>query len=565
MRKILYVLFAVSLGFAACQNKESVVSEVSDAGLYAQIEQDEETRTVLGESNNILWSENDQILAFMKTSDGHQYQIKPSFVGKTYAEFSKISGPDGDDLSAGIEWDHIIAYYPYEEGIDCVRSDESYDLEVVLPSEQTYVANSFSNGLWPMVAVSEDNDLTFKNVCGGIKLQLKGTQRVTSIILRGKDGERLSGPATVTAYVNEEKPLITMTGYNDDVESVTLNCGDEGVQLNDSTATEFIIALPPVNFIYGFLVTVFDTYGNEYVIESNNENIVKRSSLLVMPPVKIDDSAEQENVRFSIEILPDVPTKGNSYAEYVDVVYYEVWDSDWSRKLYPNDESGLARETVVDGRATVDLSLASSMTYNIIFWAQNEECGAYDVTDLRRVEVDYSAMPASEDYEKSDAFYAVKCFTVDGYIEEAVRLKRPLAQLYVGEGNSDYASPLLKDVSITISNLPTVFNTIDGCGEMDTETQVTFVADRNALVADSLNGKTYAMNYVFASESESVDFEICFEIDGREAPLSFPYDDLPLKTKCRTTVLFYWTEWEILCAPTIDSIDDVLVDVVVTK
>ena len=329
MKKSLSVLLAAFLSLAACQNIEQLVPEVADDVLSAHIEQDEVTKTVLGESNNILWSEDDQIVAFMKTSYGHKYQIQSSFVGKTYANFSKISSVSGDDLSAGMEWDHNVAYYPYAEGIECVMSDVNYTLDVVIPAEQTYAENSFGNGYFPMVAVSEDNDITFKNVCGGMKLQLKGTQKVTSITVQGKNNEVLSGTATVTAYTDgETKPSITMTGTDAASKSVTLDCG-AGVQLSESTVTEFIIALPPVDFTEGFAVTVTDSHGNNQIVETDEENSVLRSSLLIMPPVKLGDSGEQSNVKFSLLIAPDTGTKAGSYSEHVDIVYYEVWDSDW--------------------------------------------------------------------------------------------------------------------------------------------------------------------------------------------------------------------------------------------
>ena len=59
MKKSLSVLLAAFLSLAACQNIEQLVPEVADDVLSARIEQGEVTKTVLGESNNILWSEND--------------------------------------------------------------------------------------------------------------------------------------------------------------------------------------------------------------------------------------------------------------------------------------------------------------------------------------------------------------------------------------------------------------------------------------------------------------------------------------------------------------------------
>lgn len=322
MKKSVFAFLAASLCLAACQI-EIVDPNVSDDVLSAQIEQKEVTKTVLGESNNVLWSENDQIVAFMKSSYGHKYQIKPSFAGKTYADFSRVSSASGDDLSAGMEWDHNVAYYPYSESIECVKSGDNYALEVVLPAEQTYEENSFGNGTWPMVAVSEDNNITFKNVCGGIKLQLKGTHKVKSITIQGKNNEKLAGAATVIAYTDETKPAIVMDEGAS--TTVTLNCG-EGVWLNESEPTEFIISLPPVVFTKGFFVNVVFGNDKQQSIQTDKENEVLRSSLLVMPEVTIEEPSVPEGT--AIDLSEDgtancyivsnagsyqfTPTKGNS-------------------------------------------------------------------------------------------------------------------------------------------------------------------------------------------------------------------------------------------------------------
>ena len=287
MKKNILSALAICAALLGCQKNE--ISEPSFLGvdLHATIEDGASTKTVMDENNNIRWSEGDQIIAFMKSSYGYKYQVKSSFIGETYADFSKVSSSNGDDLSAGMYWDHIVAYYPSAESIKCAKSGNNYALNVILPSEQTYAAESFGNGFFPMVAVSENNSITFKNVLGCIKLQLRGTQKVKSIKLEGKNNEKLSGAAVVTAYTDgETKPAITMVSGAS--ASVTLNCGS-GIQLNESTATEFIIALPPVLFSKGFTMTVVDDAGNEQTIETDKENSVLRSSLLVMPEVTLDN------------------------------------------------------------------------------------------------------------------------------------------------------------------------------------------------------------------------------------------------------------------------------------
>ena len=290
MKKQLLGLMTILTVIGACQKNE-VASISESATIHATIENEDATKTVMDENNNILWSEKDQIIAFMKSSFGHKYQVKPSFVGKSYAEFSLVSSGDSNDLFAGNEWNHNVVYYPYSENIECLKSGANYALEVNLPAEQTYVPDSFANGSMVMVAVSESNNITFKNVLGGIKLQLKGTQKVASIKIEGKNNEKLSGSAIVTAYTDENKPAITMASGAS--KSVTLNCGS-GVQLNESKATEFIISLPPVLFSKGFTVTVTDDDGKIYTVETDKANTVLRSSLLTMPAFKLGNSPADE-------------------------------------------------------------------------------------------------------------------------------------------------------------------------------------------------------------------------------------------------------------------------------
>ena len=347
MKKI-SILLLVALTLAACQKNETPAL-VPDT-ITAQIEQETApTKTYMDANNNIRWSEGDQIVGFMKSSLGLKYQILPSSVGKTSAFFEKVSGGN-DYIGAGTEWDHNIVYYPYSEAAEAAKSVDNYVLNVVLPSEQDYAAGSFGKGTMAMVAVSEDSDIIFRNVLGGMKLQLKGTQKVKSITLQGKNNEKLSGAATVTAYTDETKPAITMASGAS--TSVTLNCGN-GVQLNESTATEFIISLPPVLFSNGFTVTVTDTESNTYTVETDKANTVLRSSLLVMPAFKLGEAPDQSEpdnavdmIFFDFDNLTVVP--GLSYTLTVDFEPYNATD----KTLVWNSSNPAVASVVADGTVT---------------------------------------------------------------------------------------------------------------------------------------------------------------------------------------------------------------------
>lgn len=337
MKKLIWSALAVLAAVSSCQVDELHNGEMvsGDEEFYAIVSNDGTTKTVMDENNNIRWSEDDQLVIFRKTSLGLKYQIQDSYVGKTYGYFSKVvSGSESDDVGAGMELDHNVAYYPYSGGVSAVKQDAGYKLDVVLPSEQTYSSESFGNGAFPMAAVSEDNDLTFRNVCGGIKLQFKGTGRIASVKIEGRNGEKLSGAATVTVYTDETVPTIAMS--DNASTSVTLNCGD-GVWLNAENATEFIIALPPTTFAEGFNITVTDIYGERKFIETSRTNEVLRSSLLTMPELEVNMMSSvslSENGTANCYIVSEAgpykftPTKGNSSESVGTIASAEVlWET----------------------------------------------------------------------------------------------------------------------------------------------------------------------------------------------------------------------------------------------
>ena len=279
--------------FCACQMSEFDDFMGDGAEFFAKIEDTQLTKTLMDENNNVLWSAGDQLMIFRQSTLGVKYQVQSKYVGKNHGGFSRVAGENNDDFYAGIALDHNVAYYPYVEGLDCSNANSNVPVDsylitgVVLPQTQTYAQESFGNGAFPMLAVSLNKELTFRNVCGGMKLQLKGNQKVTSIAVKGNDGEKLAGKAAVTAYVDGSNPVIEMS--DSAYTSVILDCG-EGVQLDEKVATSFIIALPPVEFSKGFEVTVTDAEGNTNTIKTEVQNTVLRSSLLTMPAINVSDA-----------------------------------------------------------------------------------------------------------------------------------------------------------------------------------------------------------------------------------------------------------------------------------
>lgn len=289
MKRYYLAILATSIGLFGCQMEEATgdmheaIGDVVD--FHATIDDEDMSKTTLDEHKNVRWSENDQIVIFRKTTIGSKYQVKNASVGKTTASFSLVSSDD--DFNAGSALQHNVALYPYSDDAECVAYESDYKVNFNFPSEQTYALESFGNNAFPMVAVSTTNSITFRNVGGGIKLSLKGSGAVASIKIEGKNGEKLSGNASVIAYHDAGKPEISMA--DDALSYAVLNCA-EGVVLKEDVPTSFIIALPPTLFSKGFKVTVLGAEGGSYTIETDKSNEVLRSSLLIMPEVSIEAS-----------------------------------------------------------------------------------------------------------------------------------------------------------------------------------------------------------------------------------------------------------------------------------
>ena len=303
MKKLILLVVMAVVALAGCQKSEVVSPAESNDVFMASVEEfDAQTKTLLAPGNYVVWSSGDRLAVFQGSAIADEYQLSDGSAGLGSGSFKWVTKDNvvNEDFTAGTELPCNVAYYPYSQGM-ILKGDMQDDGKkvfsidnVVFPEVQYYSYNSFGNGSFPMVAVTanmDDHNLKFKNIGGAMKLQFKGNLVVKSIKIEGANGEKLSGAATVTAYANNQAPVIKMA--SDASETVTLDCGD-GFPLNEIDATNFYISLPPVVFSNGFTVTVTDTEEKEYTLSATDANTVLRSGILVMPVVAVE-TEEVEN------------------------------------------------------------------------------------------------------------------------------------------------------------------------------------------------------------------------------------------------------------------------------
>lgn len=259
-------------------------------------------------------------------------------------------------------------------------------------------------------------------------------------------------------------------------------------------------------------------------------------------------AADLAQVSLDIEVTRPVTKAGAvaqmSQADNVDIVYYEVWNSDWSKKLYP--KTGLASAQVVDvqgeKRASVELTLVKAQDYKLIFWAQDKDVAAYDVSNLKAVKVDYSKIDGNQDCY--DAFYATYPLVLTPGQTQTVTLTRPFAQLNFATDrmSTDLGPITLGETQVTVPSLATTFNTIKGEGEDLSQTPITFKA--SGVSTDELlpaKGKNYTwvtMDYVLMSGTEqTVTVDAVFNINGMDKPVKHTVASVPLKKNTKTNIV----------------------------
>lgn len=181
---------------------------------------------------------------------------------------------------------------------------------------------------------------------------------------------------------------------------------------------------------------------------------------------------------------------------------YAVYDENWNH-IYTAEAV-----TLVDRKATLELSLLTGSTYNFAFWADADK--GYYTPDFpnKKVSVSYTGAEAND--ENRDAFYGILTVEVKGTTQASVDLKRPFAQVNFGTSDLDRAEALGFDVNdyttkFTVSTYETL-NFVDGSVEDAVEVTFAAKAPQTETATLTAGGKNYtwiAMNYVLCPEADT--------------------------------------------------------------
>ena len=234
MKRIIIFAALAAFVLTSCQQEITFEENKTEGLVFTATTEIPVTKTALDASLKVVWQDGDEIV-IMGGSNIGTYTTTTG--GDTKATFTHHSGSEATTSP-------YKAWYP-----TALYNNVTF----VLPATQTYTAGNIVGN--PMYAESEMANLSFKNLCGIIKLNISTMQtgkKVRKIVLSADQG--MSGEISNVATLATD-PTAVVSG----TAGVTLDCGTEGVEIG-STAIPFYISVPAADY-ENLAITVETTDG----------------------------------------------------------------------------------------------------------------------------------------------------------------------------------------------------------------------------------------------------------------------------------------------------------------
>lgn len=288
MKKSIFALIAIIAVATGCGDEKPGSGKSSykviggDGSSFTICFAEPQTKAALATDGTLSWAKGDRFSVFRTTEGIEMYRFKgetgdtKGFITATGDGFTGITSVIGDQEEAK-PLDRNCAVYPY-------GGDYSYDtdgeLHIVYPNTQKHTPGRYTEGSAIYAAVSsspKDVRLDFWALCGFLKISLKGNADINRIELRTNGKEKISGPADVTLFTDQE-PKVRM--FQDPYSSYpTQTLLFDNAETLTETPKPFYIAVPPVNFKSGMTITITDT--NRYQSEITIDDAVSVSRNMV--------------------------------------------------------------------------------------------------------------------------------------------------------------------------------------------------------------------------------------------------------------------------------------------
>ena len=236
------------------------------------------------------------------------------------------------------------------------------------------------------------------------------------------------------------------------------------------------------------------------------------------------------NVVFTASLPASVNSRTFSDGLTATNLQYAVYESGTKTPLI----DGTA--TFVNRKATINATLATGKTYDILFWAQAADAPYSFDKEQQTVSVSYDNATANA--ENRDAFYAAElALAVNGPVNKTITLTRPFAQVNIG--TSDLVEAGAAGLNVTETRVSVkAYGTLDlATGDVDGEQDVEFALAAIPTAADGafpVAGYDYlAMNYILVPADKQL---VDVEFDTNAGGSASTFAGVPVQRNYRTNI-----------------------------
>ncbi len=308
-------LAAFALLFASCEEPFLPEEEGTSGGKVTLTLNTSATKTVLNNDKSVLWEDGDHV-----TINGFSYEVTVDSNDSTKATVRNV-----DESSEG-----YYASYPYSYL-------EGNDISFYLYGSQYYREGSFDMGCNPMVAYSDDQNLSFRNVASVIKFGITGDGQVLSkLMVTGNDNEIMAGEMIYSKddikAGNLDKYRFSDEPY--DIANTITVFFEDSLALS-ATPKYVYVVVPARTYAKGFTVTMIDTEGAICRKSTDKSFEALRSDIKQMATVGFEANSDElsitgitpsaSSVSFNVNGVP-----GNKVGVYaVTKRYWDYMKRNW--------------------------------------------------------------------------------------------------------------------------------------------------------------------------------------------------------------------------------------------
>ena len=331
MRKLTTIAMALMMGMMMLVSCNKDKDNTDKAVFHATIESRTQDRTYLDPvdgQGQIKWKAGDQIRIYNGNGESAVFTLQAG-ANTTNGTFTYAN-----------EFDMVppfTAVYPHT----ATMNDADMVVFEVPAVQNLTETGTFANGANPMLAYGTDDNLYFKNLCGGLGVRLYGDAHVSSITVMGIEGEKLNGQFEVDGEDTELEAYPCGEGGNN---LVTLTCD---VTLTDEVS-DFYAVLPVGVLYHGVIVEIYDgeTLVGQIPFPESHAAQVVRNTIKSFQPVEVTVGGGDEHEYVDLDLPSGLlwatcnlgADTQEGYGDYFAWGEAQPKDNyDWSTYIYGSD------------------------------------------------------------------------------------------------------------------------------------------------------------------------------------------------------------------------------------